>query len=180
MIPFIINAFLWKFIYDPQFGLGNTIFTALGAKPQTFLGDPKLAMFWLVFLGFPWIWGPGVLMQLAGLQSIPESIHDSSQIDGVNWRQRIWRIDIPLIAPQIRVLATLSMINSLQAFLYQIVLTEGGPRNATLVPGYMLYRQGIKFNQMGYACAIGVVILIIILLTTLIFQRLGKNIDAYN
>lgn len=175
MIPFIITIFLWRFIYDPQFGLGNMLFTALGFKPQMFLGDPKLAMFWLVVLGFPKIWGPGVLMQLAALQGIPDSIHDSSQLDGVSWAQRVWSIDLPLILPQVRVLAVLSLINSLQAFIFQVTLTSGGPRNATTVPGYLLYTNGMNYNKMGYACAIGMVILVIILLTSYGIQNIGKK-----
>jgi len=178
MIPFIITAFLWKFIYDPQFGLGNTILTSLGLRPQLFLGDPNFAMLWLVFLGFPWVWGPGVLMQLSGLHGISNEIHDSARVDGVNWWQRVRKIDLPLIIPQIRVLAILSMINSLQTFLYQMVLTEGGPSNTTTVPGYIIYKQGIKFSHMGYACAVGVVVLIIIFITTAILQRIGRNIDT--
>lgn len=180
MVPMIVVLFLWKFIYDPQFGLGNTVLTAFGLEPQSFLGDPTMAMFWLVVLGFPKIWGPGVLMQLAALNGIPGSIHDSGKIDGVNWWQRIWSIDIPLIIRQIRVLAVLSLISSLQAFIYQLVLTDGGPGNSTMVPGYLLYKQGMKYNRMGYACAIGVVIMIIILITSVFVQNVGKKYtDSY-
>lgn len=175
MVPTIITIFIWKFIYDPQFGLGNSLLATLGLPAQNFLADPEFAILWLVFLGFPWIWGPGVLMQLAGLQSIPDTIYDAVAIEGVSWGRRIWTFDIPLIAPQIRVLSMLSLINSLQAFIYQLVLTSGGPGNSTFVPGFLLYQQGVKFGRMGYACAIGVFLLVVILLLSSVVRRIGKK-----
>jgi raffinose/stachyose/melibiose transport system permease protein len=179
MIPFIITMFIWKFIYDPQFGLGNSLLGALGLPSQLFLADPNTAILWLVFLGFPWIWGPGVLMQLAGLQSISESVYDAIRLEGVSWLKRVRMIDIPLIAPQIRVLSMLSLINSMQSFLYQIVLTSGGPNNTTFVPGFLIYQQGTKYGRMGYACAIGVFLLTVILFTSSLVRRIGtKSMEA--
>ncbi len=138
VVPLIVIILLWRFIYDPNVGLLNGLLEALGLPGWTraWLGDPNIALYALMFLGFPFVDGTSVLIYLAGLMNIPKEILEAAELDGVVGLRRIWWIDLPLLAGQIKLFLVLGTIGALQGFEIQLILTQGGPGWATQVPDW--------------------------------------------
>jgi ABC-type sugar transport system permease subunit len=177
VVPGVVVLMIWKFIYSPNIGVLNQFLTAVGleAVARPWLGDFKLALFAIIFIGFPWIAGIGTLIYLAGFQSIPTELLDAAAIDGAGVWGRFWKVELPLVASQIKLLVILTVIGSFQGFATILIMTNGGPGTTTMVPGLYLYRNAMHYNKMGYACAIGTVIFVITLLLTYINTRYLKS-----
>lgn len=180
VVPFVVTLLVWRFIYDPDLGLLNSLLETLGISFRSrWLGDPKLALYCLLFVGFPFAAGTNVLIYLAGLQGIGESILDAAKLDGaLGWR-RFLNIDLPLIMGQVRLLGILAIINGIQGFGAQLVLTRGGPGYATMVPGMWMYETAFNFSRMGYASAIGTSMFVVILGLTLVIMRSVQSSTEY-
>ena len=164
--------YVWQFIYDPDVGLFTALIEAVGINFKSrWLGDPDLALYCLMFIGFPWAAGTNVLIYTAGLQSIGVEIVDAARLDGATGIRRVFQIDLPLLVGQVRLLGVLSIIGSIQGYGAQLVLTRGGPGYATMVPGMYMYNQAFMFSRMGYASAIGSSMFIVILGLTLVTMR---------
>jgi raffinose/stachyose/melibiose transport system permease protein len=178
IVPFVVTFLLWQFIYDPNVGLLNNLFGALhlGAG-QDWLGDPKLALYSVMATGagivapFPFIDGFGMLIFTAGLQAIPQEVHEAARLDGTGSWGIFWRIEMPLIAGQFRLLSVLTIVASIQQYVAVLILTGGGPGFSTYVPGYSMYQNAFYYNRMGYACAIGTALFLIILVLTILNLR---------
>ncbi|MGB9682237.1 MAG: carbohydrate ABC transporter permease [bacterium] len=180
VVPSMVNLLVWKFVYNPQYGLLNQFLKIIGVPNlcRAWLGDFSTALYAILFLGFPWISSLWFLIFLAGLQNISSDIFDAAKIDGVTGLKRIRFIDIPLIAGQIKLVLILSIINALQGYAGIMVLTNGGPGNSTMVPGLYLYNNAFYFNKMGYACSIGVVLFFILLILTYINLKYVKTSEG--
>jgi raffinose/stachyose/melibiose transport system permease protein len=100
---------------------------------------------------------------------------DAAAIDGAGVWGRFWKVELPLVASQIKLLVILTVIGSFQGFATILIMTNGGPGTTTMVPGLYLYRNAMHYNKMGYACAIGTVIFVITLLLTYINTRYLKS-----
>lgn len=193
IIPRMVGLLIWKFFYDPNVGVLNKFLIATGLdnlliwldkwvlhlgvfvepfKPA-WLGHPDLIIPSLIFWGFPWVGVVGVLIYLAGLQNISQSVYEAAEMDGINWWGKFWRIELPLIMTQVRLNLILMIIGTFQAYGFQYVLlgAEGGPRNKGLTPGLYMFYQAFQEQNYGYACAIGLLLFFIILTLTIINQR---------
>jgi raffinose/stachyose/melibiose transport system permease protein len=180
VVPFVVTLLVWRFIYDPDLGLLNALLDRLGIAYQSrWLGDPNLALYCLLFIGFPFAAGTNVLIYLAGLQGIGESVIDAAKLDGAVGLRRIISIDLPLIMGQVRLLGILSLIGGIQGFGAQLVLTRGGPGYATMVPGMWMYETAFSYSRMGYASAIGTSMFIVILGLTLVIMRSVESSTEY-
>lgn len=181
VVPGIVMLLIWGFIYSADMGLLNNLLEAvgLGKYTQLWLGDPKIALYALMFIGFPWIGGFSLLIYYAGLQNISQDVLDSCKIDGATGLTRIRTVDIPLIMGQIKLLVVLGFIGGIQGFQTQLLLTEGGPGYSTMVPGLHLYQNAISYDRMGYACAIGVVLFLVILGLTYLNMKYLKSSTEY-
>lgn len=170
-------------MFDPSVGVINALLRAIGlgsVAPQ-WLGDTHIALYSIILAGvssgFPWVAGLNFLIYLAALQNISPEIHDAARLDGaVGWRRMI-SIDVPLIAGQLRLIITLALIAVTQTFTSVWVLTQGGPGNATMVPGVALYQQGFQFGNFGYASAIGALIFVVMLALTVLSNAIGQMIQ---
>ena len=173
VVPSVILYLIWAFFYDPANGVINRLLVDVHLKglTQGWLGDPNLALYCIMFVGFPWVDGFGLLIYTAGLQSIPSELGEAASLDGANVWQRFWRVELPLILGQIRLMGVLAIVNSLQNFTQILILTNGGPGQATTVPGLYLYQNAIVDQRMGYAAAISLVLFAIILALTLINMK---------
>jgi len=181
VVPIIVILLIWGIIYDYEIGVINQLMRAvgLGNCVQAWLADPKLVLYSLMFLGFPWVGGFSLLIYSAGLQGISHDVLDSCKIDGASGLRRIFHIDIPLIMGQIKLLVVLGFIGGVQGFQTQLLLTGGGPGYASMVPGMYLYENAITYDRMGYACAIGVVLFIIVLTLTYANMKYLKSSTEY-
>jgi raffinose/stachyose/melibiose transport system permease protein len=164
MIPGTVIMLVWKYLMlDPLNGVVNAILIKFGIAPLGWLGEVKTALPGLILIGFPWIAGTNLLIYLAGIQSIPESIIESATLDGIRVLRRIFMIDIPLLIGQFKLLIVLGIIGGIQGFQLQYITTNGDPAYATIVPGLWMYRRAFQFNDFEYASTIGVVIFLVIL-----------------
>lgn len=181
VVPGIVMLLIWGFIYDYNQGIITQLMHAMNLDRfiQVWLGDPKFALYALMFMGFPWIGGFSMLIYYAGLQNISQDVLDSCKIDGASGLKRIRHIDVPLIMGQIKLLVVLGFIGGLQGFQTQLILTQGGPGYSTMVPGMHLFQNAISYDRMGYACAIGVVIFVVILGLTYINMKYLKSSTEY-
>ena len=179
MVPGMVITLFWRFFYETNFGMLNTILRMLGADGLThvWLGEEMTALPALLFMGFPWIGGFGFLVLLAGFQGIDISLHEAAVIDGANAFRIFRKIDIPLIIPQMKILIMLGMINGIQQYTNQMIMTQGGPNYATYVPGLMMYKTAFTYGKLGYGAAIGVILFIIIMIFTVIFNTKIKSVD---
>ena len=177
--PGLVYTLLWQKIYDPQSGLLSTILRGLGLIGQdqivNWLGDPKLVIPALIFMGFPWIGGTAVLIYMSGLMNISGEVIEASILDGCTPMQRIRHIDLPLLIGQIKYFLVFGLIGGIQDDNSQLVLTQGGPGYTTYVPGYYMYIKAFGASRMGYASAVGVVMFVVIFGLTILIMRYKKK-----
>jgi multiple sugar transport system permease protein len=176
----VAAATVWRWIYEPNFGLLNSLLYAIGVQhPPTWLSSPAWAMPALILLG---IWqglGFQMVIFLAGLQGIPAHLYEAASIDGAGWWARFRHITVPLISPTTFFVVIISVIGSYQVFDQAYVLTEGGPGYATTTLVYYIYTYAFQFFKMGYAAAIAWVLFAIVFLLTVIQFRLQAHWVQY-
>jgi raffinose/stachyose/melibiose transport system permease protein len=174
VVPQLVILLIWQFMYDPSIGIVDRVLQAVGLGSPQWLGDPHIALFAIIGIGFPWVAGLNFLLYLAALQNIPGDIHDAVRMDGASAIRRVVSIDLPLVSAQVRLLITLALITVMQTFTQVWVLTQGGPGYATAVPGIALYQQAFEFSNFGYASAIGSAIFLVTLILTLLSNSVGR------
>lgn len=181
--PGVVGTLIWKNIFDPNGGLLTTILRTLRIIEEgqiiDWLGSVQTVIPTIIFMGFPWIGGTSVLIYTSGLMSISTEVIESSRLDGCSTLKRIFKIDLPLIAGQIRYFLIFGIIGGLQDYSVQIVLTQGRPGYATYVPGYYMYLQAFTAGNMGYACAIGTMIFVIIALISAFTFKMTRSNEVY-
>jgi multiple sugar transport system permease protein len=171
----IAVALLWLNIFNPDFGLLNQLLSRLGVQnPPGWLVSTQWAMPALIIMS---VWGAGgsMVIYLAGLQSIPEHLYEAAAIDGAGSWTKFWVITVPMMSPVIFFNLITGFIASLQAFVQILVMTDGGPANATLVYGLYLYRNAFRLFQMGYASALSWALFIVIIAITVTQFALAKH-----
>lgn len=176
-------AVMWGYIYHPQQGLLNTVIRAIGlTPPRSWLTDPQafvlgvpLAML-AVIVAYLWQdFGYNLVIFIAALQGIPREIRDAARVDGASAWQEFWRITLPLLKPTLLFVCTLTMISSLQTFVIFQVMTGGGPRNQTTPLVMSIYENAFRYQNMGWAAAISMVLFLLILGITVVQFRLLRT-----
>jgi multiple sugar transport system permease protein len=176
-------AIMWNFIYHPQQGLLNAILKLVGiTPPKAWLTDPNA-----YFLGIPlamiaviiaYIWqdfGYNLVIFIAALQGIPGEIRDAARVDGANAWHEFWQITLPLLKPTLLFVCVLTMLSSFQVFVIFQVMTNGGPSNQTTPLVMSIYLNAFKYQNMGWAAAISMVLFVIIIAVTAIQYRLLRT-----
>jgi ABC-type sugar transport system permease subunit len=171
VLPPLVLIEVWAYLLQPGSGLIDRVLGALGLPPPSWLSDPHLALIGILLIGFPWISNLGFLIFLGGLQNLPRDVLDASRMDGVSAIGRVFAIDIPLLLPQFRIVVILSGIYAVQNFVPILLLTNGGPGTATLVPGLDMYQSAFQSDQYGYGMAIGTLLFLVMLAFTLTAMR---------
>jgi ABC-type sugar transport system permease subunit len=163
---------VWILLFNPNFGYVNTFLGYLHLQKQTWLSNVYLALPTLMSLG---IWrrlGFTVIVYLAALQAIPQEYYESARVDGAGVWQTFSNITVPLVAPTTLMLVTLGLIDSFLVFDQVLVMTRGGPADATLVIGVFLYTSAFSFFKMSYGATISVIVLLIIAIITILQWRI--------
>lgn len=173
----IVSGFIWKIMYNFNFGAVNTILNSIGmgSARQDWLGNPKLA---LMMVGVVLVWkGAGyyMIIYLASLQSVSTDIIEAASIDGASPWQRFKHIILPLISGAFTINFTLSLINGLKVFDQISVMTDGGPGFTTETIVYLLYKVGFNEGRQGFGTAVGIVLLFIIIILNTIQQKFLKS-----
>ncbi|SLN27246.1 Lactose transport system permease protein LacF [Aquimixticola soesokkakensis] len=157
----IAVATMWRWMYDPFFGLFAQLLTNLGIGIPDFLGDPDLALY-SVFIAYFWQQvGFSMVLFLAGLQSVDASLVEASQIDGAGRWNRFKHVTLPAITPTMTIVLVLSLIQSLKAFDIVYGLTGGGPSQSTQMLALWAFSQSMQVFDFGRGGAISVVLLVI-------------------
>ena len=162
----VATAMLWLVILQPT-GILNQALGLVGIPGPRWLTSTQWAMPGLIIMSF-WTVGTTMILYLAGLQGIPQHLYEAASIDGAGHLRKLWHVTIPMMTPTIFLTLVLGIIGSWQVFTQALILTGGGPANATLFVLLYLYRKAFLIFQMGYASAIAWVLFVIILVFTLI------------
>ena len=178
VISVAVIAYLWKFIYNPDFGLLNNILSAFGYHEKVNWFSPNMAI-WSVLIVLIWHgFGWGMLIYYTGIKNIDPVLYEAAAIDGANWSTTFLRITLPLMKPVIQINVTMAIISALKQMETVYLLTNGGPGDATQFAANYLYQQAFKAFKYGYGNAIGVVFIIICILTTVGLNTLFRNRDV--
>jgi raffinose/stachyose/melibiose transport system permease protein len=175
VLPPLVLIEVWAYLFQPGSGLIDKIFGAVGLPQSTWLADPHVALVSILLVGFPWISNLGFLIFLGGLQNLPRDVLDAGRLDGMSAVRRVFAVDIPLLMPQFRIVVILSGIFAVQNFIPILLLTNGGPGTATLVPGLDMYQSAFSNDQYGYGMAIGTLLFAVMLIFTLAATRLLRS-----
>lgn len=179
VIPGVAGLLIWQNFYDPNMGLFNHFLQliGLGSWAHGWLGDPNTALWALIFMGFPFVGILQLLVLYAGLLSIPNELIESAKMDGATLPRIIRSIHLPLLAGQFKFLIILGLIGIIQDFNSILIVTAGGPMDSTYVPALQMYYAATKFNDLGYASALGVSMFFIILIITVINMKFIKSAE---
>ncbi|MCL5269258.1 MAG: sugar ABC transporter permease [bacterium] len=177
VVPGVVTFMLWRYIYSDA-GVLTELLRALDLRGwiHGWLSHPKTALWAVAFVGFPFAHGFNVLIYYAGLTNIPTDVLEAAEVDGLGKAGRILRIHIPLILQQVKLLFIVTVIAIVNGFEGIYILTDdGGPGYETMVPGLYMYQNGFTYQKMGYACAIGLAMLLFLLIFTIVVNRLMRT-----
>jgi ABC-type sugar transport system permease subunit len=169
ILPSAITAMIGRFVFSPKNGIISTVAAALKIRflqKIDFLGDPNIA-FWTIFMVATWTYtGFYIVYLMARIEQIPMEIREAAELDGASGWRYAWHIVIPIVTYPLRIIAVLCVVGSMKVFDLPYMITAGGPGNATVTLGIMVYNDGFVNWQYGKAAAVGVVILLCSLLFT--------------
>jgi ABC-type sugar transport system permease subunit len=173
LVPGIVITLLWQKMYDPNLGPIAALLhlVHLEGMNLNWLGEPATALYAVMFVGFPWVSGVGTLIYLGGLGQISESVYDACALDGCTGIRRVLQIDLPLVLGQVRLQTILAVINAITSFQSILILTNGGPGFATMVPGMTMYNMAYKSQEFGYASAVGLMLFVLTMIATVIINQ---------
>ncbi|WP_116948822.1 carbohydrate ABC transporter permease [Jiangella endophytica] len=165
---FVMAGIIWIWIYDSN-GLANGLLERVGLGPVPFLtGNQAMVLGSLAIVSVWKSFGYSMLILLAGLKNIPEDVIEAATLDGAGAWAKFRRITLPLLRPVIFFVLVIETIVAFQVFDTIYVMTGGGPARASYGLVYMLYDQGFKFFDFGYAATIGVMLFLVVLVISLV------------
>lgn len=180
--PGVVTVLLWGAMYEPNNGVINRVLRSLGLEvlTQNWVGDPRFALLSLLFIGFPFVAGLPFLVFLSTLQNVPTEIFEAAALDGCGRLRRLWAIDLPLMASQIKLLVFLATISVLQYGFAAYLLTGGGPDNATQVPVLRMLGVAFQGSDWGYAAALSTTLFVmtIALSVVIVYVRREDRTDV--
>lgn len=187
IVPVVASTLLWLWILNPNTGILNTFLAQIGIRGPNWTHDPFWSKPSLIFMG---LWGIGntMVIYLAGLQDIPNTLVEAAELDGATWWQRLWAITIPLVSPITLFNLIIGVIGTFQYFAQAYVLSAGvsptgsglgAPLNSTLFYSVYLYQQAFIYLKMGYATAQAWVLFLIILACTILLLRSSERWTYY-
>lgn len=168
-------AVVWRYLYHPRYGFLNYLLGQFGLGPVDWLGDPDWAMPAIILMGVWKNFGFNMIIFIAGLQSIPARLYEAAVIDGANaWRQ-FRHVTLPMLAPTFVFVTVITMIGYFQLFAEPYVMTQGGPANSTLSVALLMFQEGFRWWNLGYAAAVAFSLFLIILAGNLLQLRLRRG-----
>lgn len=179
LVPSIVTILIWKFLYNPNFGFNSFLqLFHLNNLVHNWLNDPTTALACIICMGFPFISGMYFLLFHTGINSIDSSLYDAAKVDGASTWQIVKNVQIPGVWPYVKVVATLSLISSLSGFGQVAALTDGGPGYDTMIPALYMYKVAFGDGRQGYSSALGVVLFCVIVLLTVVTNKLMSMKEA--
>jgi len=172
-----VAGVLWKFIYNPNFGILNNMLESLGLSnlARPWLGDPSTAMLGIIVAV---IWhgiATWIILILAGMDRIPQEYSEAASLDGASSWKTYTRVTLPLLWPVLSTLIVLWFIQAMQTFPFIYVMTQGGPAGATEVMATYMYRMAFEGRMFAFGSAMAVVMTVIVLLMSLFGSKLLRS-----
>jgi multiple sugar transport system permease protein len=162
----VVITYIWKQLYNTDYGFFNAVLVQLGLAPQNWLQNPDLAMpaliIMLIWAGLGW----DALIITAGLRAISEELYDAGKVDGTNGWSEFWYITLPLLRPTLLFVLVTGVIFLWGIFAQPQLLTNGGPLRSTQPVALYLYDQGFQYHKFGYASAIAVILSLIMFVSS--------------
>jgi len=168
-------SLLWQWIFNPEKGLLNMYLLRLGLPGPEWLIDPFWVKPALILMG---VWGglgPNMILFLAGLQGVPQSLYEAASIDGAKPWQQFWHVTWPMLTPTTFFVTIMGVIGALQYFGQIYIMTQGGPEHASTSYMFYLWQQAFTYYRMGYASALAWLLGVFIILVTAVQFVLAKR-----
>lgn len=175
VLSLVVVSILWSYIYNPNNGLLNSLLGSIGVGPFKFLYDPGTAMLCIVILSAWQGCGFQMMIFLSGLQDIPAYLYEAAAVDGATPFQQFVHITIPGLKNITTFISLSIVVNAFQLIVQPMMMTGGGPQNSTMTIVYEIYQTGFKYNQMGYASAMALVFTVIVLVITLLQNKVTSK-----
>jgi multiple sugar transport system permease protein len=174
IVPIVVSAFVWQRAYHPEFGIINEVIGWFGLAPRAWLFEPALAIPALIFMRI-WVMGTQMVIFLAGLQNVPAALLEAAELDGAGPWHKFWHVTVPLMTPVIFFNLIVGIIGNFQVFAPALIMTKGGPEDATLFMVLYIYRNAFEYSRIGYAATLSwVLFLVIMALTFVQFRFSGR------
>ena len=174
--PIVATAVLWLWIFNAQYGLLNTVISALGFSTIGFLTDPVWTKPALIFMGI-WYGGNTILIYLAALQDVPSELLEAAELDGAGSWAKVWNVVFPMVSPVVFYTMVMNLIGYFQYFTEAWVMTAtrdgaaGGPSNSLMFYAMYLYQNAFQWFKMGFASAQAWILVIVVLVFTILLFR---------
>lgn len=174
LVPLVILAILWIWILQSDSGVVNSFLGLFGIEGPGWFASPAWSKPSFILMG---IWGSGnmIIIYLAGLQGISDSLYEAASIDGAGSVQKVFYVTLPMLKPMILFNVITGIINMFQSFAEAFIITNGGPDGSTMFYSLYLYQNAFQYQKMGYASAMAWVLLLIALAFTLLLFKLSKR-----
>ena len=175
LVPMVSLAVLWLWLFNGEHGLVNELLAQVGISGPNWLGNPDWSKPALVVLG---IWGVGnaIVIYLAGLQSVPQHLYEAADLDGARPWAKTRHVTLPMISPVILFNLIMGIIGTLQVFTVPYVMFPGGmPARSTYFYTMYLFDNAFRYHKMGYACAMGWIMFLIIFSLTMLSLRVSEK-----
>lgn len=178
VLPAVAVLTLWKYIYEPTYGLANQVLRVLHLPTSMWLGDAHVALAAILIVGV-WSVGGTMMIFLAGLQAVPAEVYEAAKVDGAGAIRRFIQITLPMIGPIMMLQLMLQLNGAFQTFNQVAILTKGGPGTSTNLLMYKIYNDGfadfLTSPQLGYATAEVWVLFVIVMIVTIAMLRLTRS-----
>jgi multiple sugar transport system permease protein len=176
MLPPIVTAFLWLWLYNADYGLINALLHLVHLPGGLWLVNQGTALPALVVVATWGNAGSTILIYLAALQGVPATLYEAAEIDGSNLWQRIWHVTLPTIRPIMLLMLVLQIITTMQVFTEPFTITGGGPANATTTVLILIYNYTFQNAEFGQASALGVILFLVLAVFALIYMRMTSRL----
>jgi multiple sugar transport system permease protein len=179
IVPLVATSMVWLLIFNPQFGLINTLLAMVGIVGPGWLSDPNWSKPSLIILS---LWGVGgtMLIFLAGLQDVPQDLYHAAALDGANSFQQYLYVTIPMMGPYILFSVITGLIGAFQYFTQAQIMTQGGPADSTRLYSLYLYDNAFIFHKLGYASAMAWVLFMLVAAISFLVFRSGARHVYYH
>ncbi|MFF1836476.1 carbohydrate ABC transporter permease [Streptomyces sp. NPDC058231] len=175
VVPPVVALMLWRWFYDPDFGLFNQVLGYIGLGPYPWLQSAASAMPSLV-LAATWAnAGSTTLIYMAALSSVPADLYEAAELDGASIRRRIWHVTLPQLRGVILIMLLLQIIGTFQVFTEPFILTDGGPEDSTVSILLLIYRYAFLNGDYGTAAALSVLLALALALLSAVYLRLTRK-----
>jgi len=178
MLPPVAGVLLFKYFYEPDYGLFNHILKFFHLPTSQWLNSSHTAMISVVIAATWMSMGSATLIYLAALQNIPGELYEAADLDGAGLWGKIWHVTIPQTRMVLSLMLLLQIVATMQEFTNVYLLTGGnGPENSTMTVVYMVYQYGFRYNNFGSAAALGLFLLLVLAVFSGVYTRLSRNSD---